>query len=146
LDGAAKPYFLFGDPRHPTEIWFQDLARESGERFIGKGNGNLATDGAFRTWSGYADGEWWVIFQRPRRDAGRLALEPGAFVPVAFSVWDGFRSETGSSRGVTSWYNLYLKPAATGGPLAPASKTAAGILLCEALAVWYLRRRLRAKA
>lgn len=142
-EGTAKPYFLFGDSRNPAEVWFQDLAKGAGERFIGKGDGNLSPDGAFETKTGYADGEWWVAFVRPRNDGKRLALDPGSFVPIAFSVWDGFGGETGSSRGITSWYNLFLKPAGGGSPLVPASKSAAGILLAELAAVWFLRRRMR---
>lgn len=142
-EGVAKPYFLFGDSRNPAEIWFQDLAKGAGERFIGKGDGNLDPDGSFETKTGYADGEWWVAFVRPRNDGKRLALEPGAFVPIAFSVWDGFGGETGSSRGITSWYNLFLKPAGGGSPLVPASTTAGGILLAELAAIWFIRRRMR---
>lgn len=143
-EGVAKPYFLFGDSRNPAEVWFQDLAKGAGERFIGKGDGNLAPDGAFETKSGYADGEWWVTLVRPRNDGKRLTLDPGAFVPIAFSVWDGFGGETGSARGITSWYNLFLKPAGEGSPLVPASKSAAGILLAELAAIWLIRRRMRA--
>lgn len=141
-DGAAKPYFLFGDARNPVELWFQDLAKPKGERFIGKGDGNIAPDGAFDTRSGYADGEWWVAFVRPRQDGKRLAVEAGAFTPFAVSIWDGFSGETGSARGITSWYSLYLKPAGTGSPLGPISKAAGGVLLAELLALWLLRRRL----
>lgn len=145
LEGSAKPYFLFGDPRLPVEIWFQDLAKGDGERFIGKGEGKLAPDGPFRTRSGYEDGIWWVAFSRPRKVDKRLALEPGAFVPIGFSVWDGFGNEAGGRRGITSWHNLYLKPAGGGNPLLPASTTAGGILLFEVLAIWLIRKKLRSK-
>jgi DMSO reductase family type II enzyme heme b subunit len=144
-EGAARPYFLSGDARHPVEIWFRDLAAKGGERFVGKGEGKLASDGAFESSSGYEDGEWWVMFTRPRRPEGRLALEPGDFVPIAFSAWDGFSGETGGTRGVTSWYSLYLKPDADGNPLLPAGKAAGGVLLFEVIAVWLLRARLRRK-
>lgn len=145
-EGSAKPYFLFGDARHPVELWFQDLASAAGDRFVGKGQGSLASDGTFESASGYEDGEWWLLFSRPRRPEGRLALEPGEFVPISFSAWDGGSGETGGTRGVTSWFSLYLKPAGGGNPIVPAGKAAAGFLLAEAIAVWLLRSWLRRRA
>lgn len=145
-EGGAKPYFLFGDSKRPVEIAFRDLAKEAGQRFIGKGDGRLAADGSVQAAAGYEDGEWWVIFTRQRRPERRLALEPGAFVPIAFSTWDGAAGETGAARGVTSWYSLHLEPGDRPAPALPASKAALGVLLAELLLLVLLRRRLRRAA
>jgi DMSO reductase family type II enzyme heme b subunit len=141
-EGAAKPYFLSGDAMRPVEIWFQDLASKGGRRYIGRGEGKLSEDGGFEAISGYEDGEWWFAFAKERGEGG--VMEQGAFVPVAFSVWDGFSGETGSARGITSWYSLYLEPGGAPSPYVPAAKAAAGILFLEILVVWFARRRLRA--
>ncbi len=142
-DGAGKPYFLFGDKRNPVELWFRDLARDTGATFTAKGGGNFAAlAGSLSVNSGFADGEWWTVFVRKRVVPGRLPIEAGAFTPIAFSVWDGLTGETGNTRGVTSWYSLYLKPAHTGNPWAPASKRAAAALILELGIVWLVRKRL----
>ncbi|HLP41434.1 MAG TPA: c-type cytochrome [Fibrobacteria bacterium] len=141
LEGAARPYFLFGDASHPVELWYRDLAAAEGKRYIGKGNGALTSEGTFATASGYADGEWWVAFVRKRTDGKRLALHPGDFVPIAVSVWDGFSGETGSARGVTSWYSLYLRPGGGAAPVVPAAKAALGLLAAELALLWFLRRQ-----
>lgn len=142
-DGAAKPYFLFGDSKRPVEIAFRDLARDSGQRFVGKGDGRLTPDGNIAVQAGYEDGEWWALFTRPRRPEKRMSLEPGAFVPIAFSTWDGAAGETGSARGVTSWYYLHLEPGGKPAPAVPAAKAALAILAIEILALAFLRRKLR---
>jgi DMSO reductase family type II enzyme heme b subunit len=141
-EGAAKPYFLSGDAMRPVEIWFRDMAAKGGRRYVGRGEGKLSEDAGFEAISGYEDGEWWFAFAKDRGDGG--VMDQGAFVPVAFSVWDGFSGETGSARGITSWYSLYLEPGGAPSPYAPAAKAAAGILLLEILVVWFARRRLRA--
>ena len=51
-----------------------------------------------------------MIFKRPlRADAGG-GVRPAQFVPIAFSVWDGFSRERGNRRGLTLWYSLYVEP------------------------------------
>ncbi|MEO6096063.1 MAG: c-type cytochrome [Fibrobacteria bacterium] len=142
IEGAGKPYFLSGDKRNPAELWFRDLGTDTGEVYAAKGAGNLARiPGTISVDAGYADGEWWAVFTRKRSEPGRYAFEPGGFAPIAFSVWDGLSRETGSSRGVTSWFTLYLKPARAENPLAPASKRAALAIVLEAGLIWFLRRR-----
>ncbi len=140
-EGNEKPHFLSGDVKRPVEIWFADLAGDKGRRFVGKGLDKLSDDGDFAFRSGYADGEWWVAFTRPRGVEKRLALEPGNFVPIAFSVWDGFKGETGTARGVTSWYSLYLKPSGEEHPAVPAGKSAAVVLGIELAVFAWLRKR-----
>jgi len=143
-EGNAKPYFLFGDKKNPAEIWFADMAQTGARTYIGKGRGKLDTAAnAVQVKAAYSDGEWSVIFLRARKPAKGLALEGGGFMPIAFSVWDGFTGETGSKRGVTSWYTLYLNPPATGKPYLPAAGKALAVLAFQAVIVFWARRRTR---
>ncbi len=112
--GAVKPYFLFGDRKHPVALRFADLGSGGLRSFIGKGRGKVAPSGSPRGPAAdarYQDGEWSVAFFLPRKPAAAEgpALETGAFMPIAFSVWDGLSGETGEKRGVTSWFPLYLE-------------------------------------
>jgi cytochrome c len=147
VEGAAKPYFLFGDKKNPAEVRFADLAEGKVRAYVGKGRGNLAPlGGPEAIWSEYAEGEWSVLFLLPRKPEKGVALESGAFTPIAFSVWDGFGGETGDRRGVTSWYTLYLKPSASGKAYPAAAGKALAVIAAEALIVLWARRALRAKA
>jgi hypothetical protein len=109
--GVEKPYFLFGDARSSVDLWFADLAGRTAELYIGRGSGNL-TPGAdsLQFYADYQDGEWVAIFKRSRVREGGPAFDEGAFVPIAFSIWDGFNDERGNRRGITSWYHVYMEP------------------------------------
>lgn len=111
--GAVKPYFLFGDRKHPVLLRFADLGAGSVRDFVGKGRGKLApAGGAWPVDARFQDGEWSVAFFLARKPAAAegTSLYPGGFTPIAFSVWDGASGETAEKRGITSWYSLYLEP------------------------------------
>lgn len=145
-EGPGKPYFLFGDKKNPVELWFRDQAKESADAFLGKGGGNLAPkESGLTTLSGYEDGEWWTLFIRKRVMEKRYPIDIGAFTPIAFSVWDGGQGETGDKRGVTSWYSLYLKPAATESPFVPAAKRALAALSIGVGLVLAVRKRMASR-
>ncbi len=139
-----KPYFIFGDSQNPVELWFMDLAAGEPEAFIGRGSINIEPQGGgdLEAVASYDQGEWTVIFKRPLRSPGGVALEEGLFVPVAFSVWDGFNRERGNKRGLTSWLSLYLEP---GGekpsPVGPMLKAAVATLGIEIVLVVVIRRK-----
>lgn len=105
--GVEKPYFLFGDARRSVDLWFADLAADSAAMYVGRGSSDIqpGTD-SVEFFAQYEDGAWVAIFKRKRRDA----FQEGAFVPVAFSIWDGFNDERGNRRGITTWYHIYLEP------------------------------------
>lgn len=143
-DGVAKPYFLFGDGKNPVEIWFSILAANQTILFSGKGGRALTeTDEKVESRSEYVDGEWRAYFKRPRRPEKRLAIGTEEFIPIAFSVWDGFNREKGSKRGVTSWVSLYLKPATQQSPLKPAAAKGGILLAIELVILFLLRQRYR---
>ena len=110
--GARKPYFIFGDAQNSVDLWFFDLARPDPVQFTGKGSADVAPNdtGDLTGVASYDQGEWSVIFKRPLRATSGAAFSPGEFMPVAFSVWDGFSRERGNRRGLTVWYSLYVEP------------------------------------
>ena len=116
---------MFGDKKNPMDIWFADLAKDEVELYIGKGSGNIeAAESDISVVSKYEDGRWTVIFKRNRTKDDGLSFEEGAFVPIAFSVWDGFNTERGNKRGLTSWYYIYLTPLEKESPAGPMAKSA----------------------
>ncbi|MFC1584086.1 c-type cytochrome [Fibrobacterota bacterium] len=140
--GFRKPYFLFGDSGRSVDIWFADLAEQSAGFFLGKGSDNITReDGEIEVVSNYKDGEWQVIFKGPRKRTGEKTFQEDEFIPVAFSVWDGFSKERGNTRGITSWYSLYMQPPVPAAPLITAIKCALGVLLLELLLVYAVRKK-----
>ena len=119
-EGAEKPYFLFGDSKNPMDIWFADLAKDVPMFFVGKGSKNIeAGSENLAHYSNFDQGRWTVIFKRNREKENGLSFKEGQFVPIAFTVWDGFNRERGNKRGVTSWYHIYLEPMDQPSPAGP---------------------------
>jgi mono/diheme cytochrome c family protein len=143
--GARKPYFIFGDGQNSVDLWFFDLAHPSPLRFTGKGSGSIAPSdtGDLTGVASYDQGEWSVIFKRPLRPTSAAAFSPGEFMPIAFSVWDGFSRERGNRRGLTLWYALYVEPEVVPSAVGPMVKTALLILAIELAVIWWVRRRSR---
>jgi mono/diheme cytochrome c family protein len=141
--GARKPYFIFGDGQNPVDLWFFDLARPEPLQFTGKGSADIAANdtGDVTGVASYDQGEWSVIFKRPRRAASGAPFTPGEFMPVAFSVWDGFSRERGNRRGLTGWYSLYVEPEIVPSPIGPMVKTALVILAIEIALIAWVRWR-----
>jgi cytochrome c len=145
---ARKPYFLFGDAQNPVDLWFFDLARPDPLLFTGKGSADIAPNdaGNLTGAASYDQGEWSVIFERPLRPTPGAAFSPGEFMPVAFSVWDGFSRERGNRRGLTLWYSLYIEPEVVPSAVGPMVKTALIILAIELALIWVVRRRYGSRA
>jgi mono/diheme cytochrome c family protein len=141
--GARKPYFIFGDSQNPVDLWFFDLARPEPLQFAGRGSADVAPNdtGDLTGVASYDQGEWSVIFKRPLRPASGAALSPGQFMPVAFSVWDGFSRERGNRRGLTVWHSLYLEPEVVQSAVGPMIRTALFILAIELIVIGWVRWR-----
>jgi hypothetical protein len=141
--GARKPYFIFGDAQNSVDLWFFDLARPAPLQFTGKGSGDIVANdtGDVTGVASYDQGEWSVIFKRPRRPGSGAPFTPGEFMPIAFSAWDGFSRERGNRRGLTIWYSLYVEPEAVPSALGPMVKTALIILVIELAVIGWARRR-----
>jgi DMSO reductase family type II enzyme heme b subunit len=119
-EGTEMPYFMFGDRKSSVDLWFADLAGPTGQHYIGSGSGNINPEGpALGLQAAYDDGMWTATFTRDRNVEGHISFEEGTFIPVAFSVWDGFNTESGNRRGLTSWYYLYVDVAEKPSPVGP---------------------------
>jgi len=143
LTSARKPYFIFGDTQNSVDLWFFDLARTDPLQFTGKGSADIAPNdtGDVTGVASYDQGEWSVIFKRPLRASSGAPFNPGEFVPIAFSVWDGFSRERGSRRGLTVWESIYVEPEAVPSAFGPMVRTAVIILLVELAIIGLVRRR-----
>ena len=141
--GIRRPYFIFGDAQNPVDLWFLDLAAGAPEQFVGRGHELLESQGIadLTARASYDRGEWTAVFIRPLRSAGGVPFEEGLFVPVAFSVWDGFNRERGNKRGLTQWVHLYLEPGGKVSPVGPMIRAAGLATLIELLVVVFLRRK-----
>lgn len=142
-EGVEKPYFLWGDSKYPVELWFVNLANPEGTLYEGRGVDDVTRLDSQppEVLAGYQDGEWAVVFKRPRRPARGIAFEEETFVPIAFSVWDGFYRERGPRRGVTRWFHVYVQPSEQPSVLAPMAKAGLTVLALELLVVGLVRRR-----
>lgn len=141
--GARKPYFIFGDSQNPVDLWFFDLAGPTPVLFTGKGSGDIAPNdtGDLTGVASYDQGEWAVIFKRPLRAASGAPFLSGEFMPIAFSVWDGFSRERGNRRGLTVWYSLYVEPQVVPSAVGPMLRTALLILVIEVAVIGWVRWR-----
>jgi mono/diheme cytochrome c family protein len=146
--GARKPYFIFGDGQNSVDLWFFDLAKPGPLQFTGKGSADIAPNdtGELTGVASYDQGEWSVIYKRPRHPSSGATFTPGEFMPVAFSVWDGFSRERGNRRGLTVWYSLYVEPEVVPSPVGPMVRTALLILVIELAVIGWVRRRYTSRA
>jgi mono/diheme cytochrome c family protein len=145
--GARKPYFIFGDGENSVDLWFFDLARSAPRQFTGKGSADLTANdtGDVTGVASYDQGEWSVIFKRPLRPDSGARFAAGEFMPIAFSVWDGFSRERGSRRGLTLWYSLYVEPEVVPSAAGPMLRTALFVLVFELVVIGWVRRRFNAR-
>ena len=146
--GARKPYFIFGDAQNSVDLWFFDLARPDPLQFTGKGSADIAPNdtGDLTGVASYDQGEWSVIFKRPLRATSGAPFSPGEFLPIAFSVWDGFSRERGNRRGLTVWYSLYVEPEVVPSAVGPMVRTALLILAIELAVIGWVRWRYGSRA
>ncbi len=147
-EGVRQPYFLFGDAQNPVDLWFVDTSKpDLGVRYEGRGSSavSLAEGGEeIETRATYEHGQWSVIFKRKRKSSG-LSFEESEFLPVAFSVWDGFNRERGNRRGLSSWYQVYVEPLERPSPMGPMARAGLTVLGLELLFIAMVRRRKNGK-
>ena len=146
--GARKPYFIFGDTQNSVDLWFFDLSRPDPLQFTGRGSADIAPNdtGDLTGGASYDQGEWSVIFKRPLRPTSGATFSPGGFMPIAFSVWDGFSRERGNKRGLTVWQSVYLEPEVVPSAVGPMIRTGLGILVIELAIIGWVRRRYGSRA
>ena len=112
---APKPYFLYGG-RLPVYVWqWKASAPEQVTELTAKGVDNVQVQevqGELQATGTYTDGRYklWVKRTLKTDDKKDLQLDPGVFVPIAFSAWDGSNGDVGIKRVITSWYTFVLEP------------------------------------
>ena len=145
---ARKPYFIFGDGANSVDLWYFDLARTDPQQFTARGSADIAANdtGDVTGVASYDQGEWSVIFKRPRRGSSGVAFNPGEFTPIAFSVWDGFARERGNRRGLSAWYSLYVEPENVPSAVGPMVRTALVIFVIELAIIGWVRWRYSARS
>jgi hypothetical protein len=146
--GARKPYFIFGDSQNSVDLWFFDLARPGPQQFTGRGSGDIPLNdkGDLTGVANYDQGEWSVIFKRPLRPTASAPFLQGQFLPIAFSVWDGFSRERGNKRGLSVWYSVYVEPQVVPSAVGPMVRTALIILAIELAVIGWVRWRYGSRA
>jgi len=142
-EGNTKPYLLFGDSRNAVDLWFSDLADTVANLFQARGSQNILPEeiSNLEMVSDYIDGQWTVTFKQKRNVENKLSFDEGSFIPVAFTVWDGFNSERGNKRGISSWYHLYLEPQQKTSVAGPMIKWGFIIVLLEIGIIFGIRRK-----
>lgn len=146
--GIGRPYFLFGDAQSPVDLWFMDLAeagtRDTARLYTARGSDDIAEGEAAppRVRAHFDHGKWSAVFVRERLRGG-VPFQEDAFVPIAFSVWDGFQAERGNRRGLTRWFSVYVEPKERPPVVGPMLRAALIVLVVELLILFFVRRRKR---
>lgn len=144
-EGVRWPYFLFGDPQNPVDLWFADLAAPEARTYAARGSDQIEPGdaGELEVRAAYADGAWTVTFKRPLTSAAGINFVEDEFVPIAFTSWDGRAEERGNRRGLTRWYSIYLEPLDKPSAIGPVLRAGLGVLGLELLLIFGVRRHRR---
>lgn len=146
--GIARPYFLFGDSQSAVDLWFIDLAeagtRDTARLYSARGSDDIAEGESAppRVRAHFQNGLWSAVFVRDRLRGG-VSFQEDTFVPIAFSVWDGFQAERGNRRGLTRWFSVYVEPMERPPVVGPMLRAGLIVLVVELLILFFVRRRKR---
>lgn len=110
-----KPYFIWGG-RRPVYLWQWKVAEpDKITEMNAKGieSASLqASQSQIESEGAYEDGRYrlWVKRSLKTDDKNDLKFEPGVFIPIAFSVWDGDNGDVKTKRAISTWYTFVLDP------------------------------------
>lgn len=114
---TVRPFFLMGDGKRATNLWWwrgdTGITSEMNAKGFGSQVDQPEQSQQLSSTVTYDDGRYTMVLRRPleaqavKRDT---QFEPGVFTPIAFHAWDGSRGQVGNRRSVTTWYWLYLRP------------------------------------
>jgi hypothetical protein len=140
--GIRKPYFIFGDAQSPVDLWFVDLATKRVATYVGRGSASVVASPGdeIESIASFDRGEWRVVFKRSLRSSSGVTFRAEQFVPIAFSVWDGFHRERGNKRALSRWLYAYLEPSGEVSVAGPMVRAAIVALVVELLIVFLVRR------
>ncbi len=110
-----KPYFIWGG-RRPVYLWQWKVAEpDKITEMNAKGieSASLqASQSQIESEGAYEDGRYrlWVKRSLKTDDKNDLKFEPGVFIPIAFSAWDGDNGDVKTKRAMSTWYTFVLDP------------------------------------
>ena len=110
-----KPYFIWGG-RRPVYLWQWKVAEpDKITEMNAKGieSASLqASQSQIESEGAYEDGRYrlWVKRSLKTDDKNDLKFEPGVFIPIAFSAWDGDNGDVKTKRAISTWYTFVLDP------------------------------------
>lgn len=112
--GFEKPYFFMGDKKLPVNIWQWKASDNLGVELNGQGPAKVSQQEkqGVKVTASYKDGLYRVIFTRPlnTKDPDDLVFEPGKFIPLAVTLYDGRNNEENTKGAISAWYYLMLEP------------------------------------
>ncbi len=144
-EGPQKPYFFWGQPGRPVNLWMWQADASLGEFNAAGFKEGLKPQATSDVTVGamWADGHYRAVFTRALNtgDPNDVQMAPGDVIPIAFQAWEGSNGEAGLRLSLSSWYNLALEV-----PTPPSvyAYTALAVVLVAA-AEWALVRRARRK-
>ena len=142
-----KPYFIFGDKGNPVNLWFADLAKKTGwpvprlkAATASKRSGRASSRSRATTTRASGGSSSSARCAAKARSASRKA----AFVPVAFSVWDGLAAASAatSARSPTGG-RCTSSPAEKQSPAGQMAEWAVAAFALELAFIGWARRRAR---
>ena len=146
-EGDERPYFVFGEPARPVNLWQWSAATNIVEERTARGAG---TDIAQATQNvegqaSFNEGEYTLLIRRELKtnDGEDIQFELGQFVPIAFIAWDGWRDEQPVSAAISSWFLIYLDKPVPATAYAWIPVTILAVALIEAGILWAVRRGTR---
>jgi len=115
-DEVVRPYFMFGDKKRATHLWWWRSDTDAFSEVNGKGAEALATQDAEKTQIEGAvtheDGQYTYFVKRSllTEDKADVQFAMGDWHPLAFQIWNGDRGEAGQRRGLTTWNWIFFEP------------------------------------
>ena len=111
----SKPYFIWGG-RLPVYLWQWKIAEpDTITEMNAKGIDNATVQSSqsqMQVGGVYEEGRYrlWVKRALKTDDKNDLQFEPGVFIPIAFSGWDGANGDMKTKRAISTWYTFVLDP------------------------------------
>lgn len=142
-EGIEKPYFAWGQPGRPVNLWIWQAdgrIQEFNATGLQEEPALQATTNV-RAGSDWAKGHYRLVLTRPLAtgDPEDIELRPGEFIPIAFQAWEGSKGESGTRLSLSSWNSLVLEPATPSSAYSYAAIAVAVVAAAE----WWLYRRVR---
>lgn len=111
--GDQRPYFVFGEPGLPVNLWLWSAAAQAVEEHNATGVGSLEAQSQqdLAGQATYRDGEYTLVLRRSLEtgDPDDLIIPPAQFVPIAFAAADGHSREALDSGSIGTWQLIYLE-------------------------------------